>query len=155
MIKPGQVCDSPVGGVDLIPTFFRHAGIELPWDMHGFDLTPLFKNPKAKWDHPVIISFQERQYGSDTRELPDKKKGSSSIPWYVSISKGKYKYIRYLLEDELDELYQRDNDPDELKNEILNPEYKEVIARLRAELTEELKRTDAPFVDIMPKTRTQ
>ena len=42
-LPQGAVCKTPVGGADLVPTFFRFAGIELPWEMHGHDLTPLLQ----------------------------------------------------------------------------------------------------------------
>ena len=54
-IPQGSVCPSPVGGVDLVPTIFRFAGIDFPWEMHGHDLSPLLKNPKADWPHPVLL----------------------------------------------------------------------------------------------------
>ena len=43
-VPAGEVCMSPVGGVDLIPTFLRYAGVEYPWAMHGHDLYPLLEN---------------------------------------------------------------------------------------------------------------
>ena len=46
-LPEGKVCRTPVGGADLPPTFFSIAGLELPWAMHGHDLTPRLKNPDA------------------------------------------------------------------------------------------------------------
>ena len=48
-VPEGQVCGQPVGGADLVPTFFAYAGIDLPWDMHGHDLSAWLKDP-AKGD---------------------------------------------------------------------------------------------------------
>ena len=62
----GKVCGSPVGGVDLAPTFFEMAGIDLPWKMHGRSLVPLLKSPETKWDRPLLVSFTGRKYGADT-----------------------------------------------------------------------------------------
>ncbi|MCH7688140.1 MAG: sulfatase-like hydrolase/transferase, partial [Planctomycetes bacterium] len=59
-IPQGSVCPSPVGGVDLVPTIFRFAGIDLPWKMHGHDLSPLLENPKAEWPHPVLLAATGR-----------------------------------------------------------------------------------------------
>ena len=44
-IPGGEVVEHPVGGVDLVPTFFHYAGIDQPWEMHGNDLSPLLENP--------------------------------------------------------------------------------------------------------------
>ena len=46
-LPEGAVCPAPVGGQDLVPTFFGFAGIQLPWAMHGHDLTPLLRQPDA------------------------------------------------------------------------------------------------------------
>src|SRR5436305_544537 len=40
-VPKGKACPHPVNAPDLVVTFFRHAGIELPWSMHGRDITPL------------------------------------------------------------------------------------------------------------------
>ena len=46
------------------------AGLDLPWKMHGHDLTPLLKDPKAEWPHPVLTTLLARSYGSDTDHVP-------------------------------------------------------------------------------------
>ncbi len=49
-LPEGAVCHTPVGGVDLVPTFFRFAGLGLPWEMHGHGLTPLLRKPDGgRW----------------------------------------------------------------------------------------------------------
>ncbi|MBG85685.1 MAG: sulfatase [Verrucomicrobiales bacterium] len=96
----GQVCERPVGGVDLIPTFHRFAGIELPWQMHGHDLTPLLRNPQAAWKHPVLIANTWNSFGSDTAVIPADGGFRAGIPWYVMLRHGRYKYIHSLLENE-------------------------------------------------------
>src|SRR5262249_11209917 len=55
-VPAGQVCKVAVSGVDLPPTFFAAAGLELPWEMHGHDLTPLLKDPKADWPHVTLFT---------------------------------------------------------------------------------------------------
>jgi len=54
---PGQqICETPVGGVDLVPTFFQFAGLELPWKMHGHDLSPLLMD--APNGFPLISTLR-------------------------------------------------------------------------------------------------
>ena len=43
----GRVVSEPVSGVDIAPTFFAQAGLELPWEMHGEDLSPLPRKPQS------------------------------------------------------------------------------------------------------------
>jgi hypothetical protein len=33
-LPSGKTCASPVSGVEVAPTFFSFAGIDLPWEMH-------------------------------------------------------------------------------------------------------------------------
>ena len=112
-LPQGAVCSTPVAGVDLIPTFFTTAGIKQPWKMHGHDLTPLLKNSRHKWDHPVLVAFTSRQYGEDCDRVPTDPeiRDINGVPWWLSLRKGRYKYIRTLVENEVEELYDLKTDP--------------------------------------------
>jgi arylsulfatase A-like enzyme len=153
----GKVCETPVGGADLVPTFFRFADIPLPWQMHGHDLTPLLRNPKADWPHPVLLTLTGRDYGSDTDVVPTdpKRRDIADIPWWVFLRKGRHKYIRTLVADELEELYDLQEDPQELKNLALEPEYADTVARMRQATVAELRRTEAGMTDKLPPVRTE
>jgi arylsulfatase A-like enzyme len=74
----------------------------------------------------------------------------SNVPWYVAVRKGHYKYVRYLTPGEIEELYDLASDPDELTNLADKPGEAKNIAELRAELLAELRRTEAPFLDLLP-----
>ena len=153
-IPQNAVCPHPVGGVDLVPTIFRYAGIDLPWEMHGHDLSPLLDNPKVDWPHPVLLTGTGRKYGSDTDVIPTGEDiMHGPIPWYVMFREGPYKYVRALVAGELEELYDLSTDPDELLNLAAKPDFQHELKRLRAAATAELKRTEAGFVDNMPPVR--
>jgi len=151
-ISAGQVCDHPVGGHDIIPTFFSLAGIDLPWKMHGHDISPMFNDPDRKWEHPLLMVNTQRLYGEDTN------KGNyplnNGIPCWVFLRNSKYKYIRYLVDNEIEELYDLSSDPQELNNLAVNPEYKNILTDFRNQLIDELKRTDAGFADKLPCIKT-
>jgi arylsulfatase A-like enzyme len=153
-IPQGSVCPSPVGGVDLVPTIFRFAGLDVPWEMHGHDLSPLLKNPKANWPHPVLLAATGRKYGSDTDVIPTGEDVfHGPIPWYVMLRKGNYKYVRPLNANDLEELYDLRKDPDELTNLAAKPEHQNRLKSLRAAAIAELRRTGAGFADRMPPVR--
>lgn len=150
----GEVCRTPVGGVDLVPTIFSVAGLELPWEMHGRDLSPLLKDPAAKWEHPMLLGSTYNRYGSDCNVIPsDLKHGG--IPWWVMIVEGRYKYIRSLIEGEVEELYDLQSDPEELNNLALSAEYAERVAQMRETTLSELRRTKAGMVDNLPAVAGQ
>jgi arylsulfatase A-like enzyme len=155
-LPEGAVCETPVGGPDLIPTFFRFAQLELPWEMHGHDLTPLLENPKAEWPHPVLTTLLARRYGSDTDRVPTDpaERDLDTIPWWISLAKGHHKYIRTLVEGEIEELYDLQADPEELTNLALKPEYARQLAEFRAATIAELRRTKAGLVDNLPAVKT-
>ena len=154
-IPAGTVCDKPVGGVDIVPTLFRFAGLDLPWEMHGHDLTPLLENPAADWPHPMLLTATGQKFGSDTNVIPEGEGAfHNNIPWYVMLREGRYKYVRPLIND-LEELYDMRKDPEELDNLAVKPEHQETLKRLRASSIAQLRRCDAGFVDGMPPVRQQ
>jgi len=155
-LPEGKVCRTPVGGADLVPTFFRFANLELPWPMHGHDLTPLLKDPSAKWPHPTLLINTYDSYGADTDRIPTGKKVfHSEVPWWVFLVQGNYKYIRTLIEGEPEELYDLKADPDELHNLALDPKFADTLKQFRAATLAELKRTDARMADHLPPVRTK
>ena len=156
-IAEGKVCEHPVGGTDLPPTFFAFAEIPLPWKMHGHDLSPLLKRPSHDWPHPVLTVLTGKKYGSDTDRIPTDRETlykTANVPWWVSLLDGRHKYIRTLIEGEVEELYDLERDPDELVNLALQPEYLNRLRSMREATLAELRRTDAGFVDHLPAFST-
>jgi arylsulfatase A-like enzyme len=151
-IPEGEVCRTPVGGVDLPPTFFSFAGLDLPWSMHGHDLTPLLKNPNAAWPHSTIMPFTADKFGAacDAVPAPPGNRHKSGVPWYVLLVEGRFKYVRTLEANEPEELYDLIADPDEITNLAREPQHATTVKRLRAATIEELKRTGAKMIDSLP-----
>lgn len=152
-VPEGAVSQRPVAGVDLVPTIFSFAGIDLPWPMHGEDLMPLVLDPEREWPHPVLLAATGRRYGSDTDRVPTGDDVvHSGIPWYVMLVEGRFKYVRPLIRD-LEELYDLRDDPEELDNLAIKPEFRETLERLRELAIAELREDGAGFVDNMPPIR--
>jgi arylsulfatase A-like enzyme len=155
-LPSGKVCPSPVSGVDIAPTFFKFAGLKLPWTMHGHDLTPLLKDPNAKWPHPVLTTLMSRKYGADTEFVPTdpKERDLDTIPWWISLRQGRFKYIRTLIAGEIEELYDLQSDPEELTNLALKSKYRKTLRKFRKGTIAELRRTGAKVVDHLPPVKT-
>lgn len=152
----GRLCRRPVIELDLIPTFFAYAGIPLPWEMPGRDLRPLFANPEMAWPYPVFLEHFQLAFGDETdrgvaREEDYRDYGG--VPWWLFLRDGKYKYIRTLVEDEIEELYDLEADPHELVNLAGRPEMQKKLRELQGKLMKELDRTHAKFKPNLPKSR--
>jgi arylsulfatase A-like enzyme len=153
-LPAGKTSTVPVSGVDFAPTIFRLCGFkDLPWKMHGRDLTPLLKDPSTQWSEPMLITHTGRSFGKDTHD-PKKMDLVESVPWWVAMRDGKLKYIRTLVDDEIEELYDLDTDPDELTNLALRADYQAALMRMRELTIAELRRCEAGFVDRMPPVKT-
>ena len=154
----GRIVSSPVSGVDLPPTFFAQAGIDLPWVMHGEDLSPFLSDPNAARKTPAMLVHTARSYGRRTDRIPDLGDKAllhgPGVPWYVMLAEGSYKYIRTLIVDEPEELYHLTLDPDELTNLATQPGNQALLEKFREKAVEELERTEAGFVDHLPRPST-
>lgn len=156
-IQEGGVVDAPVGGVDLPPTFFHFADLRLPWKMHGHNLAPILKNSHRKWRHPTLTVMTGQNYGSATDVVPTDETvllATAKVPWWISLADGDFKYIRTLVEDEVEELYDLKSDPEELVNLAMKPQYLSRLRAMRAATIAELRRTDAGMVDNLPRFST-
>lgn len=153
--RAGTVVDEPVSGVDIPPTLFAQAGLKLPWEMHGHDLGPLLVDQGATWHHPAMVVHTARSYGSKTDKIPGKDHPElyhgPDVPWYVMLAQGRYKYVRTLIEGEVEELYDIKLDADELDNLALKQEYWGLLKKYRAAALAELERTDAELRNDLPR----
>ena len=77
----------------------------------------------------------------------------NGVPWYVMLNDGRYKYIRPLAENDLEELYDLKRDPEEIDNLAVKPKFSAKLKQFRAAAIVELKRTGASFVNKMPAVR--
>lgn len=156
-IASNRVCKSIVGGCDIMPTIFNFAGFELPWKVHGHDLTPLLKDPSHNWPHPTMTVFTQKKFGADTDVIPENsgQYDVEGVPWWVSLAHGRYKYIRNLVKGETEELYDLLDDPEELTNLAHDPKYKKNLAQFRRDTVAELRRTGAKMVDSLPATKAE
>ncbi len=109
-IQPG-VCNKPVQLMDLYPTLLALTNQKPDSKLEGQDLSPLLKNPKAKWKHYARCSFGPGNY---------------------AIISENYRYIQY--NDNSEEFYDSKKDPNEWNNEINNPEYASLIKKHKAQI---------------------
>ena len=66
---------------------------------------------------------------------------------------GKFKYIRHMQEDTIEELYDLEADPEELTNLSVNPEYGSILRSLRRKAADEVWKKDGEFVYYLPNPK--
>ncbi|MNM11613.1 Arylsulfatase [compost metagenome] len=113
--------------LDLPPTLLEAAGNEkeAPFRLQGESLLPLL-NPdvsgEVNWRTSVVSSYNGQHFGLFNQRM---------------LRTDRFKYIWNMTD--IDELYDLEKDSAELKNEIRNPAYSEILKELRAGLYEQLQ----------------
>jgi len=117
-IKGNQVCTRPVELLDLYPTLADMTGYQVPSVLEGKSLRPLLENADSPWAKPAIsqVYHSKEQQG-------------------YSIRTKRYRYTEWNGGKAGEELYDHQNDPDEIHNLASEPEHKGVKERLKKALS--------------------
>src|SRR5713226_5249762 len=133
-----QVEDHMVLNIDYAPTILDFAGVPIPPAMQGRSLRPLLEGkPPADWRRSIYYTYYENSWAERNKS----KAGMSdpSFQYFTAhrvvphrgVRTERYKLIQYYGEGDYWELFDLQNDPNELKNLYGDPSY--------AQMTEELK----------------
>jgi len=109
-VPAGQRSAALVNAVDLVPLFYNACGLEPPHTLEGVDLRPLFTDPSGSVQDAVF----------------------SEISGRAMVQTARHKYAHYI--DGSAELYDLEDDPDELENLAGTPASREVECELRGRL---------------------
>ena len=127
-IEAGLVVDEVVANIDIAPTLLNIAGITIPSEMDGKSFLPLIMGESIPWRKHILYEyFWENNY--------------PYTPTTFAVLTDRYKYIHYYGIWDIDELYDRLNDPDEINNLIYDPQHAGIVNQLKGELTELLRNT--------------
>ena len=121
-IQPGSKSDELVQNLDFAQTFLEAAGIPQPEDMQGESLMPLLTGEKGKWTRDAVY-YHYYEYPS-----------IHMVKRHYAIVTKEYKLIHFYYDVDEWELYDRVNDPQELKNVYDDPAYKEIREKLHEDL---------------------
>ncbi len=130
LIKAGTTLDQFVLSVDMAPTLLDLAGAPVPAKLHGKSVVPLLKGEKIPWRKAFLI-----EYFSDTTFPRMHKMG------YQAVRTDRWKYIRYTDQKGMDELYNLQTDPYEMKNRIDEPKAKTILQAMQMEIARLLRET--------------
>ncbi|MBN1465262.1 sulfatase [candidate division KSB1 bacterium] len=119
--EPGTRSDALVSNLDFAETFLDIAGVPIPADMQGRSLAPLLRGRKpANWCTSVYYHY----YEYPAVHMVNKHEG---------VYDGRFKLMHFYELDEW-ELYDLQNDPQELRSVYGDPAYAAEVQRLTAEL---------------------
>jgi len=120
---PGSKNSNLVSNLDFAETFLDIAGVDVPSDMQGRSLKPLFAgNTPADWRK----SFYYHYY-----EFP----GAHSVRKHFGVVTDRYKLVRFYEPDVNEwEMYDVEKDPREMQSVYGQADYADVQARLHKEL---------------------
>ena len=121
-IKPGTRIEQMTLNVDFAPTLLEMAGVDIPEDMHGESFAPLLQGEgEEQWRDAVYYHYYEYP------------KWHNVQPHY-GIRTERYKLIHFYYDVDVWELYDLQEDPNELNNLYNNQEHEALIAGLKDEL---------------------
>lgn len=129
-IKAGQSLDALVQNLDFAPTLLTYAGAEVPVDMQGESFRDLLNGKQKQWRDAVYYTYYE--YPS-----------IHTVKRHYGIRTDRYKLMHFYYDVDEWELYDLQEDPQELRNVYEQPDYQDV----RAQMHDKLQETRAKYGD--------
>ena len=118
LVPTPYVEDRLVANIDIAPTLYELAGINIPYRVDGKSLLDLFE-PGKKWrDHILLEGWPPRGV-------------------WAAVHTDRYVYGE--TEDDLSEFYDLKVDPYQMDNQIDNPAYQDIIAKMKKQLERDQK----------------
>lgn len=146
-IKAGTVIDDLTQNLDFAETFLDYAQANIPADMQGKSLRPLLENTyEENEDFREAVYYHYYDYPA-----------FHMVKKHYGIRTERYKLMHFYDDIDIWELYDLEEDPKEIQNQINNPEYEAIETELRtklAELQAQYEVTDKEF-EQAPKERVE
>ncbi len=120
-IEPGTVINALVQNLDFAPTFLDYAGVAVPEDMQGESFRLLMSGESDDWRDAVYYTYYE--YPS-----------VHMVKRHYGVATDRYKLMHFYYDIDEWELYDLQEDPQELKNVYDDPSYEAVKKDMHARL---------------------
>jgi N-acetylglucosamine-6-sulfatase len=128
LIEPATVVTRMVQNNDIAPTILEAAGLKPPGTMDGSSFLPLLEGKDIPWRDAVFYEYYwEPNY--------------PQTPTVHGVRTDRYKYIRYHGIWDVDELYDLQDDPQEMHNLIKDPAHQDLVKSLNTRLFDWLEKT--------------
>lgn len=129
--KKGQETDALALNLDLPSTFLDWAGADIPEHYQGRSLAPIVSKGKPKdWRTETFHEHFAVRH---------------RIPAFEGIRTERFKYVRYIDNDNREFLHDLKNDPDELVNLAEDPEYGPTLKAMRERATKRINELGGPL----------
>lgn len=123
-IEPGRVDRVHlVLNIDVAPTLLELCGVEVPASMQGAGWTPLLHRGKPPWREDFLYEYYEFPAAQCVRP-------------HRGVRDRRWKLIHFWQQSQEMELYDLQDDPDEMTNLAARPEHTEQLQRMQARLAE-------------------
>ena len=122
-IAAGTEISKLVQNLDLAPTFLDYANVAVPSDMQGKSFRKLVSGETDEWRDAVYYTYYE--YPS-----------VHMVKRHYGVATDRYKLIHFYYDINEWELYDLEEDPNEMNSVYDNPEYAEVQEQMHQRLTE-------------------
>lgn len=131
----GKTVEQIVANVDVMPTVFAAAGLDMPGDLPGRSLVPLAQGKADGWRNELLYEYYWE------RNFPQ-------TPTVHALRGERYKYIHYHGIWDIDELYDLQKDPKEMKNLIFSAPHAGVIREMNQRLFATLRDTQGMSIPL-------
>lgn len=112
-----------VQNIDYAPTILDFVGAKIPTDMQGVSMKPLLEDQSVAWRDAIYYHYYEYP-------------GAHSVKRHYGIRTDRYKLIHFYHDIDTWELFDLQNDPDEMNNLYGETEYEELTNKLKERLGE-------------------
>lgn len=173
VVKPGRVdSEHMISAIDFMPTILEFCQIETPEGLDGKSIVSLLKGESQSGRDMVFKEYHENAGGvrNPMRAIETRRFGYVFNPWSdgerlfksATLHSASYKAMKkagasdkeiaarveFFNHRVVEELYDYEKDPDALNNLIDNPEYADVVKRLRREMESWMVTADDPALAV-------
>ena len=120
-IKPGTKIAKLTQNIDFAPFFLEAAGAEVPQEIQGASLMPLFRQQDAPWRKAIYYHYYEA--------------GGHGVPAHFGVRDERYKLMHFPRTKEWN-LVDLKEDPQEMQSFHDDPAYKETLDQMRSKLSD-------------------
>jgi N-acetylglucosamine-6-sulfatase len=121
LVAKGTTIDALTLNIDVAPTLLELAGAEPLEEAHGQSFVSLLRDGRARWRESFLAEYFLEKVAPRT-------------PAWEAVRTTKWKYIRYTELEGMDELYDLESDPHEMRNLIASPGAQAALDRMKTEM---------------------